>query len=148
VKNILLVDDDPGVREVLGRVLESENYRVKCATNEREATAAFRAEPPELVLLDLSMPGSDGWTAFRHMNEIHPFIPIIVITARPNQYRQAVDLAVDALMEKPLDLPVLLEAIRGFISETEVERTRRLINPDFKTTFLKITSNPADLTLV
>ena len=135
-KRILLADDDPGVREMLGRVLQSEHYDVILAKTGREAAAKFIADPPDLVLLDLNMPDRDGWTAFRQMNLSHPMLPVIVITARPNQYSQAVDLGVDALMEKPLNLPVLLQAIRELLDETEPERMRRLINPDFKTSFL------------
>lgn len=133
---ILLADDDPGVREMLGRVLESEHYRVEFARSGKEAAARFVAHPPDLVLLDLNMPDRDGWAAFRTMNSAQPLLPVIVITARPNQYEQAVDLGVDALMEKPLNLPVLLEAVRVLLAETEAERTRRLTNPNFKTAFL------------
>lgn len=135
-KRILLADDDPGVREMLGRVLESENYDVSYAKNGREASTKFIADPPDLVLLDLNMPDRDGWTAFRMMNVAQPMLPVIVITARPNQYPQAADLGVDGLMEKPLNLPVLLRAIRELLAETDAERTRRLTDPEFKTVFL------------
>jgi DNA-binding response OmpR family regulator len=135
-KRILLADDDPGVREMLGRVLASENYDVIYAKNGREASTKFIADPPDLVLLDLNMPDRDGWTAFRMMNVAQPMLPVIVITARPNQYPQAADLGVDGLMEKPLNLPVLLRAIRDLLGETEAERTRRLTDPEFKTVFL------------
>ena len=135
-KRILLADDDPGVRQMLGRVLESEHYEVVLAKNGHEAAARFLADPPDLVLLDLNMPDRDGWAAFRVMNVSDPMLPVIVITARPNQYARAVELGVDALMEKPLDLPVLLGAIRRYTNESERERTQRLINPEFKTAFL------------
>ena len=135
-RRILLVDDDPGVREMLGRVLASENYGVIYAKNGREASTKFIADPPDLVLLDLNMPDRDGWTAFRMMNVAQPMLPVIVITARPNQYPQAADLGVDGLMEKPLNLPVLLRAIRDLLAETDAERMRRLTDPEFKTVFL------------
>jgi DNA-binding response OmpR family regulator len=70
------------------------------------------------------------------MNVAQPMLPVIVITARPHQYPQAADLGVDGLMEKPLNLPVLLRAIRDLLGETEAERTRRLTDPEFKTVFL------------
>jgi DNA-binding response OmpR family regulator len=135
-KRILLADDDPGVREMLGRVLESENYGVTYAKNGREASAKFSTDPPDLVLLDLNMPDRDGWAAFRLMNVSHPMLPVIVITARPNQYPQANELGVDGLMEKPLNLPILLQAIRDLLTETDAERIRRLTDPEFKTVFL------------
>src|SRR5580704_4550313 len=135
-KRILLADDDPGVHELLGRVLEFEHYEVTFAKTGREAAAKFVSDLPDIVLLDLNMPNKDGWAAFRLMNTAHTLVPVIVITARPDQYRQARELGVDAFMEKPLNLPVLLDAIRKLLAETEAERTRRLINPDFNTEFL------------
>ena len=71
------------------------------------------------------------------MCDKHPLIPVIVITARPNQHSHAVELGVDALMEKPLHLPLLLQTMRKLLAETEIERTRRLADPSFKTTLLK-----------
>jgi DNA-binding response OmpR family regulator len=135
-KRILLADDDPGVRELVGRVLESEHYQVTFAKTGREAASKFVFDLPDIVLLDINMPDKDGWAAFRLMNTAHTLVPVIVITARPNQYPQARELGVDAFMEKPLSLPVLLDAIRKLLAETEAERTRRLINPDFETVFL------------
>ena len=140
-RRILLADDDSGVREMLGRVLESESYRVTFAKTGREAATKFITDPPDLVLLDLNMPDRDGWAAFRVMNVTHPMLPIIVITARPNQYEKAADFGVDALMEKPLNLPVLLKAIHDLLRETEAERTRRIIDPNFTTTFLEHADN-------
>lgn len=136
MKQILLADDDPGVREMLGRVLESEHYTVTYAKSGREASTRFVNDPPDLVLLDLNMPDQDGWAAFRQMNVAHPMLPVIVITARPNQYPQAADLGVDGLMEKPLNIEILLQAIRELLNETEAERVRRLTDPEFKTIFL------------
>jgi CheY-like chemotaxis protein len=144
-KRILLADDDLGVRELLGRVLESEHYRVTFAKTGREAAAKFASDPPDLVLLDLNMPDKDGWESFGMMYEEHPFIPVIVITARPNQHEHAVNIGVDALMEKPLDLAILLKAIRTLLAETELERIVRLASPGFKTAFLTYsTHSPAN----
>jgi len=135
-RRILLADDDPGVREMLGRVLESEHYQVMYAKNGAETARKFASNPPDLVLLDLNMPEKDGWEAFGLMCEKHPFVPVIVITARPHQYAHAVELGVDALMEKPLNLPLLLETIQSLLAESEAERTHRLTDPHFNTAFL------------
>lgn len=136
-KRILLADDDASVRQMLGRVLESECYAVAFAKTGREAATKFASDPPDLVLLDLNMPDKDGWEAFGMMCSQHPMIPVVVITARPNQHPQAVELGVDALMEKPLHLPLLLRTMRNLLAETELQRTRRLAHPDFKTAHLK-----------
>lgn len=136
-KQILLADDDPGIREMLGRVLQSEGYLVTTAATGLQAFNRFSKAPPDLVLLDLNMPEQDGWEAFGRMCTKHPLIPVIIITARPHQQAQAIEFGVDALMEKPLDLPVLLKAIHDLLAETETERTKRLVNPEFTTAFLK-----------
>jgi len=136
-KHILLADDDPGIREMLGRVLQSEGYLVTTAATGLQAFNRFAKAPPDLVLLDLNMPEQDGWEAFGRMCTKHPLVPVIIITARPHQQAQAIEFGVDALMEKPLDLPVLLKAINDLLKETETERTKRLVNPEFKTAFLK-----------
>lgn len=67
-------------------------------------------------------------------------VPIIIITARPNQYEQALRAGADALMEKPLDLPVLLSTIHQLLAESEQQRLARLTDPNFATAFL---SRPA-----
>ena len=135
-KKILLVDDDAGVREMLGRVLKSENYEVILAKNGAEAATKFMARNPDLVLLDLNMPDHDGWSAFRFMEAAHPLLPVIIITARADQYPQAEQQGVDALMEKPLDLPVLLAAIEKILGEADTARTARITRSDFKTMLL------------
>ena len=136
MKKILLADDDVSVRQMLGRVLISEQYDVAFAATGREAAAKFIADLPDLVLLDLNMPDRDGWDAFDLMYQTHPSVPVIIITAMSRQHGRAADLGVDALMEKPLDIPLLLETIRNYLAESEAQRLRRLTLPDFKTAFL------------
>ncbi|HUA38109.1 MAG TPA: response regulator [Candidatus Sulfopaludibacter sp.] len=136
MKKILLADDDNSVRQTLGLVFASEQYEVILTATGREAAAKFIADLPDLVLLDLNMPDRDGWDVFELMSDTHPLVPVIVITAMSGQYRRAADLGVDALMEKPLDIPLLLEAVRHYLAEPEAEHIRRLTGPDFKTVLL------------
>jgi CheY-like chemotaxis protein len=117
MKTILLADDDAAIRQTLGQVLILEQYGVVFASTGREAAAKFISHLPDLVLLDLNMPDRDGWDAFALMNSTHPKVPIIVITARPHQQERATSSGVAALMEKPLDIPLLLEAIRKFLDK-------------------------------
>ena len=136
-RKILLADDDASIRKMLGEVLVSEEYEVIFAATGREAGAKFIAELPDLVLLDLNMPDRDGWDAFELMASTHPLVPVIVITAMSRQYHRAADAGVDALMEKPLDIPLLLKTIRDYLEESEDERLRRLAEPHFKTILLE-----------
>ena len=134
---ILIADDDPLVRASLAAVLESEGYEVDEARNGIEAVRRAVEHLPDLVLLDLNMPHLDGWTAFRQLDLVSPLLPVIVITARPNQYPEAVRLGVDAFMEKPLNIHVLVRAIKRLTSEDEKLHDRRITNPAFVTKLLR-----------
>ena len=136
-KKILLAEDDASVRDTLGRVLESEHNLVTFATTGHDAADEFFADMPDLVLLSLDMLNQDDWGVFGFMRQMHPLVPVIVITAKSQQYKRASDSRVDALMEKPLDIPLLLETIQSYLAESETERVCRLARPDFKTVLLR-----------
>jgi len=138
-KRILVADDDDTVRAALADVLESEGYIVHQAQNGLEAVTRAIQHSPSLVLLDLNMPKWDGWTAFCQLDRVTPLLPIIVITARPNQYDKAVRLGVDAFMEKPLDFPTLLGAISTLLEESPGAHLRRVTNRKFVTRLLQAT---------
>jgi chemosensory pili system protein ChpA (sensor histidine kinase/response regulator) len=135
-RKVLLADDEVTVRHMLSRVLQAEGYEVLLAANGEEAIRLLGAAPPDLVLLDLNMPRVDGWEVLRFMHRMELMAPIIVITARPHQQAQASKLGVDALMEKPLDLPVLLEAITNLLSKPAQSRVERQTDSKFTTCFL------------
>lgn len=134
MKRILLADDDASIRKALGQLLALEQYEVVQAASGKEAVANFNAEPPDLVLLDLGLPDIEGWEVFESMQKSRPGVPVIIITAKTHQYRRAAGLRVNAIMEKPLDIPVLLEAIRNFITEATSQPTSARSN--IKTRFL------------
>lgn len=136
-KRILVADDDNMVRAALAAVLESEGYAVDEAGDGINAVKCAINHPPDLVLLDLNMPHMDGWTAFSRIDHFRPLVPVIVITARPHQYDQAVSLGVDAFMEKPLDLSVLLHTIEILTHESESRHVRRVTDPEFRTQLLQ-----------
>jgi CheY-like chemotaxis protein len=123
---ILLADDDEEVLAALGSVLISEGYEVILAKDGREAIERFREEHIDVVLLDLNMPVKGGWEAFECLTTIHPLLQIIVITARPDQYPLALAAGVAALMEKPLDLRLLLQTIDELLVEPMEKRLARL----------------------
>ena len=135
-RRILLADDDESVRTMVGRVLQMEDYEVLFAQTGREAIRKALSEEPDLVLLDITMPDKDGWQAFELIERMHPFVPVIVITARPNQHQRASQTGIDALMEKPLDLALLLETIRHLLDESDQERVKRLSDRNFSTAHL------------
>lgn len=125
-KKILLVDDDAAIRRFLLRLLTGEGYRVLPAANGQEALEFASTARFDLVLLDLNMPEMDGWETFEGLTQEHPLLPVIVITARPNQLFPALAAGVGALLEKPLDLTRLLEEIPRLLREPRQERLARL----------------------
>ena len=133
---ILLADDDEQVLAALNGVLESEGYEVILAKDGREALDHFHEGHIDIALLDLNMPVKGGWETFERLTTIHPLLPVIVITARPDQYPLAVAAGVGALMEKPLDLPLLLQAIEDLLLEPVESRLSRITGKRQITRFL------------
>lgn len=123
---ILLVDDDPSVLESLARVLDGENYTVLPAANGVEALQIAAATPVDLVLLDLNLPVKNGWDTFEQLTAQNPLLPVIIITARPNQLFPALASGVGALMEKPLDFPKLLQTMTDLLQEPTETRLARM----------------------
>jgi len=122
---ILLVDDDVSVRQSIAHLLDAEDFRVLSAANGTEAITILQTQPIDLILLDLNMPGKNGWETFQHISFDPPAVPVIIITARPNQLFPALAAGAAALMEKPLDFPKLLRTIRDLIAEPESVRCAR-----------------------
>lgn len=126
-RRILLVDDDSAIRHVLMRLLEEENYFVLTAANGLEALALADANKFNLVLLDLCMPVEDGWETYKQLSTKNPELPIILITARPNQFFPALASGVDALLEKPLDFMKLFQTIQSLLDEPLEARQARCL---------------------
>src|SRR6266404_3922583 len=81
-KRILLVDDDPTVRDSLQDVLLAEGYLIVPAADGQQALDLANKSAVDLVLLDLNMPVKNGWDTFEQLTREHPFIPIVIVTAR------------------------------------------------------------------
>ena len=126
-RRILLVDDDRAIRQILLRLLEDEDYFVLAAPNGVEALALANATKFDLALLDLSMPLKDGWETFKQLSTKNPELPVILITARSNQFFPALASGVDALLEKPLDFVKLFHTIRDLLEEPPQARVERFL---------------------
>ncbi len=132
-RRILLVDDDPTVRDSLSEVLLMEGYVVIPAEDGQQAVETAKRSRPDLVLLDLNMPVRNGWDTFQELTREQPLLPIVIMTARPNQLFTAVSAGAGALLEKPMDIPTLLQTVAGLLAESADERLARLAgtNPHF-----------------
>jgi len=125
-RRILLVDDDASVRESLSAVLVGEGYLVVPASDGQQALESAAAGAVDLVLLDLNMPRKNGWDTFEQLTRAHPLLPVIVITARPNQFFTALGAGAGALLEKPVEIPVLLQTVARLLAESDVTHLSRL----------------------
>ena len=114
-KRILVVDDDDAVRLGLDDVLVAEGYEVITASNGIQALAVLRRQPCDLALLDMNMPLLNGWGTIGELRRLNRWLPIVIITARPDQGTLARESGVE-LMEKPLDLSLLLRRIGALLN--------------------------------
>ena len=111
------MDDERSIRESLSKILGAENYEVVLAENGHEAIEKHGAQRIDLLILDLNMPVKNGWDTLEWLVKIDPVLPVVIITGRPNQRALAETAGADALMEKPLDVPLLLQTIRELMDE-------------------------------
>jgi two-component system alkaline phosphatase synthesis response regulator PhoP len=116
---ILLVDDEPDILEFISYNLKKEGYRVVCAPNGAEALAVAKKEMPDLVILDIMMPGMDGIETCREIRENEQLKDILVIflTARNEDYSQIAgfEVGADDFINKPVRPRVLLSRIKAVL---------------------------------
>jgi two-component system, OmpR family, response regulator len=125
-KKILIIDDDASVRKALGKVLEDEGYQIMLAADGREAIERFESGPVDLLLLDIGLPIRNGWDTFERIVSQALICPIIIVIGKANPCDMAVAAGVGTLMEKPLDVPQLLQTIQELLAESPDARLRRL----------------------
>ena len=112
MSKILVIDDDPQVRELLSRVLEREGYDTCVAADGAEGLDVAREQRPDLVITDIFMPEREGLTTIMDLKRIRPGMGIIAISggghiARGDYLDAAVDMGADVGIPKPLDLDLL-----------------------------------------
>ena len=115
-KHILLVDDDALLRRSLAFNLEKAGYRVSTAATGEDGLARARLDPPDLVLLDIGLPGMDGLDALRRLQR-QTKVPVIFLTARRRELDQVLglELGADDYVTKPFDIDVLLARIKAVL---------------------------------
>ena len=115
-EQILLIDDDALLRRSLAFTLERTGYRVATAATAEDGLAQIAAACPDLVLLDIGLPGMDGLDALRQMRR-HADLPVIFVTARRRELEQVLglELGADDYVTKPFDVEVLLARIKAVL---------------------------------
>lgn len=115
-RHILIVDDDALLRRSLAFNLERAGYRASTAATAEDALAQARLDPPDLVLLDIGLPGMDGLDALRNLQQ-QMDVPVIFLTARRRELDQVLglELGADDYVTKPFDIDVLLARIKAVL---------------------------------
>jgi two-component system response regulator MprA len=113
VRTVLIVDDDPGILDVLEQALSGEGYRVVRASNGCEALARLGGVAPDVILVDLMMPVMDGWQFVRECRSLGVCndTPVIILSAARSLAETAETLGVQAVVPKPFDLEELLHLV-------------------------------------
>ncbi|HHY56249.1 MAG TPA: response regulator transcription factor [Chloroflexi bacterium] len=116
---ILIVDDEPNIVELNRLYLEGAGYRVLTARTGAEALARFRSDHPDLVVLDLMLPGVDGWSVCREIRR-ESQTPIIMLTARTEDIDRilGLELGADDYMTKPYNPRELVARVRAVLRRT------------------------------
>ena len=125
-KSVLVVDDEPKIVEVVGDYLRSAGFSVATAADGDGAVASARARPPDLVVLDLGLPGLDGLDVARELRRASP-VPIIMLTARGEETDRVLglELGADDYLVKPFSPRELLARVRAVLRRTEGLQTER-----------------------
>jgi len=124
-QNIMIVDDDPNIAKLIQLLLEKEGFDVTVQERGDDAVAAFQKNPPSLMLLDIMLPGMDGWQVCRAIRQTSS-IPIIMLSAKDETFDKVLglELGADDYITKPFEGKELVARVKAVLrragpSETE-----------------------------
>ena len=114
--HVLVVDDDPDIRGLVKELLERQGYGVSEAANGKDALRSFYATPPDVVLLDVSMPELDGWQTLERIRDLSD-VPVAMLTARAAELEKVRGLkaGADDYITKPFGRQELLARIEAML---------------------------------
>ncbi|MBV8694179.1 MAG: response regulator transcription factor [Ktedonobacteraceae bacterium] len=139
---ILIVDDEPRIRDLVRMNLELEHYRVIEASNGQEALEQLREHLPDLVILDVMMPGIDGFETLRAIREVST-VPVMMLTVRQSEQDKihGLDLGADDYLAKPFNPRELLSRTRALLRRsfmpTPSRKTEIVVDQDLKIDFAR-----------
>lgn len=124
MQRILVIDDDPAVTSLLRRGLAYEGYAVSVAGSGEQGLALAREEPPDLIILDVMMPGIDGFAVLERLRSVEPAPPVLFLTARdaPADQVRGLNAGADDYIIKPFSFDVLLARVRVLLRRREGEQ--------------------------
>lgn len=123
---ILLIEDEPGITRLIRRGLEAAGYGVDTTANGADGLEMIEEHSYNLILLDLMVPGVDGWQVCEELRARRNQIPILMLTARDSleDKVRGLDLGADDYLPKPFEFPELLARVRALLRRDKIHRTR------------------------
>ncbi|MCU1347210.1 MAG: two component system regulatory protein [Acidobacteria bacterium] len=117
---ILVVDDDVPILTLMRNLLREFGFEAVVAGTGAQALAAAREQPPDLVLLDINMPEMSGDEVIRALRRDHGAeqMPILILSGEPMAPTEVAALGANAAVQKPFDVPELIQQIRGYLGQT------------------------------
>ncbi|MDX2439799.1 MAG: sigma-54 dependent transcriptional regulator, partial [Desulfobacterales bacterium] len=127
--SVLIVDDEPSILQSLGGLLSDEGFEIITASNGYEALKIIDKESPDLVLLDIWMPGIDGIETLKEIKKGNPYIQVIIITGHGNIETavKATKLGAFDLIEKPLSIDKIIVSINNALDFRRLEEENRYL---------------------
>ena len=127
---ILIVEDDPSLASGLSRILEAEGYAVDVTSRGEDAVQAARQERFDMVILDVGLPGMDGFEVLRRLRNAEYRAPVLVLTARDtvNDRVHGLDLGADDYMAKPFAMPELTARVRALIRRSQAQIGPKIVH--------------------
>jgi len=128
-KTILLIEDQPGIRMAVKDELEFEGFRVRLAEDGLNGMEAILDSPPDLIVLDLMLPGKNGFEICRDIRQRGMSTPVIMLTARSQEADKirGLEIGADDYVTKPFSLAELVARIRAVLRRYESEHERDVI---------------------
>jgi len=133
-EHLLLVEDDDAIAVALRLHLEDAGYRLHREANGQQAMAAIDRQRWDLVLLDLMLPGADGWEVCRHLRARHADVPVIMLSARSAEAHRVLglELGADDYVAKPFSMLELVARIRALLRRIEQMRSANATKQEFR----------------
>ncbi len=137
MSKILIIDDDDQLRKSFYKLLKEEGYIPECAASGETGLKIIQKEVPDLVILDMQLPGMNGFEVFKHIHEIEPKLPVIIITAYGTT-----EIAIEATkmgafdyILKPFDIPDMFTVIRQALEASRFMRSPVDMDPILEKSF-------------
>src|SRR5438105_4673205 len=142
---ILGIDDDAGIRESVRRTLEYQGYQFVGAATGPEGLALIERDPPDLVFLDIKMPGMDGLEVLERIKTANPAVPVVMVSGHGTTQTgfEARDRGASGFIEKPFSEAVLIERVQKELSENRTQTAYRALRQEIDSRYQMVGNSPA-----